>query len=90
MIKSTKSDGRNNMDSDKVNETDNNRTDGNSLMSLGEEMEIKIDDTISYSGEVNLNLRVKRGLGACIKRCLKKMIKSHRNLYFRRCRLMCH
>ena len=90
MVKSTKSDGRNNMDSDKVIETDNNKTDGNSLMSLGEEMETKNHDMEPYSEEVYPNSRVKRGLGACIKRCLINTIKSHRKLHFRRCRLMCY
>ena len=35
------------------------------------------------------NSRVKRGLGACIKRCLGRMFKSKRKLHFKRCRMMC-
>ena len=45
------------------------------------------EPTVSDADEPNS--RVKRGLGACIKRCLGRMLKSKRKLHFKRCKMMC-
>ena len=45
-------------------------------------------DEETESGEVHSG--VKRGLGACIQRCLRKQLNSRRGLGFRHCRIMCY
>ena len=85
----------------KINATDIDENAGSRAKQIAEEMVREMQNnnvatsTVSETTEPTVsetdepNSRVKRGLGACIKRCLGRMIKSKRNLRFKRCRMMC-
>ena len=85
----------------KINATDIDENAGIRAKQIAEEMVREMQNnnmaisTVSETTEPTVNdtdepnSRVKRGLGACIKRCLGRMLKSKNNLRFKRCRQMC-
>ena len=85
----------------KINANDIDSNAGSGVQHLAEEMVREMQNnnvatsTISETTEPTVsdtdepNSRMKRGLGACIKRCLGKMLQSKRKLHFKRCRMMC-
>ena len=85
----------------RINATDIDENAGSRAKQIAEEMvremqtnsmaTLSVSETTepTVSGTDEPNSRMKRGLGACIKRCLGKMLKSKRNLRFKRCRMMC-
>ena len=85
----------------KINATDIDENAESRAKQIAEEMvrEMQINNlaTLSVSETTEAtesdtdepNSRVKRGLGACIKRCLGKMLKSKGKLHFKRCKMMC-
>ena len=77
----------------KINANDIDSNAGSRVQHLAEEMVQEMQnnnlDTSTATETTEPNSRVKRGLGACIKRCLGRMLKSKRKLHFKRCRMMC-